>query len=178
MGRRCRGSHRAKRNRKGVLQPERVRPALGYCLLLGKAGQRDSVWGCGFAAESDPTPQAVEGEVALWPGPCGLAQVWLHGEAGTACIALPAELLQGLGSVFQLCPFPAASTPRARMGWGGEGGIATCSLQQGLNTWLLSTAGMLGGEPGLGLRGDQSIFCSGVPSDHCATPGTAGFGQG
>lgn len=56
-----RGSHRAERNRNRALQTECVRPALGYCLLLGKAGglAKELHLGCGSAAvqplKSDPT---------------------------------------------------------------------------------------------------------------------------
>lgn len=51
-----------------------------------------------------------------------------------------------------------------------------CSRDCTRGSW--AQQGLLGGKPGFGLRGEQSIFCSGVPSDQCAAPGAAGLGQG
>lgn len=51
------------------------------------------------------------------------------------------KLLQGLRSPFQHCLFPAASVPRAKMGWGG--GVRYCNLfppAMTAYTWLVSNS--------------------------------------
>lgn len=168
MGRGCRGSHRAKRNRKGVLQPERVRTALGYCILL-VAGQRDSVWGCGFAAELPlnqiPHPKQLRGRL-----PRALVLVAWHrfgcmGRPGQRASPSQPSSCRAWGQCSSSAPsqLPAHPEP-GRAGEGRE--VLQPVPAAGTEHMPPEHSRALGGEPGLGLRGEQSIFCSGVPSEH------------
>lgn len=162
MGRGCRGSHRAKRNRKRALQPEWVRPALGFCLLLGKEGcwlDRGTVFGlwvccCTAPAIRSPIPEQLTLPCGSWwlgtalvaggaraASPSSPAPAGPEVSSSTPPAQLPAHPSQdGLGNLF-----PAARTghgapghSRAVGGWperGAEHLLLWAALRSLCSTW-------------------------------------------